>query len=104
MLTGGANGRDFLLSPRLRATLLAEADTNDADPDCRAAFADARTSFDFWPDAKAKGLAVHATLLPHAIEGVCGEAVIVPVAALKALGVNGGLITDMETGLFEVHK
>ena len=99
-----ANGPDLRPSPRLRALVLAEADKNQADPDCRAAFADAKTSFDFWPDARAKGLAVHAQSLPHAIEGACGEAVIIPLAALKALDVSGPLVADIEAGLSQVHK
>ena len=98
---GGAKGPPLRPSPRLRAILLAEADKNQVDPDCREAFADENASFAFWPDAKAKGLAMHADLLPHAIEGICGEAVIIPIEALKGLGVNGPLVADIESGTYQ---
>jgi hypothetical protein len=91
-------GRDRIASPGLTALFRDQAASDIADADCQEAFAHEPLTFLAWPDSKARGLALAAANLPHAVAGVCGEAVIVPVAALKRLGFDAALVRDIETG------
>jgi hypothetical protein len=59
-------------------------------------------NFAFWPDAKAKGLAMRAANLLHWAEGPCSGPVTIPIETLKRLGFDPLLIEDIETGRNQV--
>lgn len=83
------------VAAKLKALYIDQARREDLAPECLAAFADRFLGFDFWPDGKGKGLAMAAQALPHAIEGVCGGPVILPLEALQAAGVDAALVHDI---------
>ncbi|MDR3448372.1 MAG: hypothetical protein P4M15_01245, partial [Alphaproteobacteria bacterium] len=58
----------------------------------------------FWPDAKAKGLAMRAVNLLHWAEGPCSGPVTIPIETLKRLGFDALLIEDIGTGGFHVAE
>ena len=72
---------------------------SDAPPECkdavRAAGASQPPVMEVWPDAKSGGLAVSFEL-PHAVQGVCGEAVTIPIATLRAEGAKPALLEAIE--------
>jgi hypothetical protein len=86
-----------LASSQLTALFVAATD-QDGAPECKEEFEHVDLRFQLWPDAKARGLAMHTSSLPHRVEGVCGGPVTVPLATLKTLGVNAALLRDIETG------
>ncbi len=83
------------VSKQLKSLFIDQARRRALATDCLTAFADPFLGFDFWPDGKAKGLAMAAQALPHAIEGVCGGPVILPLEALQAAGVDAALVHDI---------
>ncbi len=83
-------------SPRLQA-LFVEQSAKES-PECQEEFAHQKLTFQLWPDAKEKGLAMHACCLQHAVEGVCSGPVTISLERLKQLGVNAALVKDIETG------
>ncbi len=100
--TSGLPGE--IASPALTALFIAESEKEGVGADCKEAFAQQKMDFDFWPDAKAKGLAMRAVNLLHWAEGPCSGPVTIPVETLKRLGVNARLIQDIETGNYQVHN
>lgn len=85
-----------LASPQLTALFVAASD-KDSAPECKEEFEHVDLHFQLWPDAKAGGLAMHTSSLPHSVEGVCAGPVTIPLATLKTLGVNAALLRDIET-------
>ena len=61
--------REEIASPALTALFIAESEKEGVGPDCKEAFAEQDMDFAFWPDAKAKGLAMRAVNLLHWAEG-----------------------------------
>jgi hypothetical protein len=100
---GTAPPPDEIASPALTALFIAESDKEGVGADCKEAFAEQEMNFEFWPDAKAKGLAMRAANLPHWAEGPCSGPVTIPAATLKSLGADALLIHDIETGGYEIH-
>jgi hypothetical protein len=95
----GANPpADAIASPALTALFIDESDKEGVGADCKEAFGQQEMTFDFWPDANAKGLAMRAANLLHWAEGPCSGPVTIPVATLKSLGFDKLLIADIETG------
>lgn len=83
-------------SQRLRALFVAQSAKES--PECQEEFAHEELTYQLWPDAKEKGLAMYACCLPHAVEGVCSGPVTLPLERLRQLGVNAALVRDIETG------
>jgi hypothetical protein len=99
---GTAPSPDEIASPALTALFIAESDKEGVGADCKEAFAEQDMNFEFWPDAKAKGLAMRAANLLHWAEGPCSGPVTIPVETLKRLGFDALLIQDIETGRYQV--
>ena len=95
---------DAIASPALTALFLAESEKEGVGADCKEAFAEQEMKFEFWPDAKAKGLAMRAANLLHWAEGPCGGPVTIPIETLKRLGFDARLIQDVETGRYQVAE
>jgi hypothetical protein len=93
---------DTIASPALTALFVAESENEGADADCKEAFGQQEMNFEFWPDAKAKGLAMRAANLLHWAEGPCSGPVTIPMATLKRLGFDASLIEDIATGRYQV--
>ena len=93
-----------IASPALTALFIAESEKEGVGADCKEAFAEQDMDFAFWPDAKAKGLAMRAVDLPHWAEGPCSGPVTIPVETLKRLGVDARLIQDIQAGGYQVHN
>ncbi len=89
-------------SPRLQA-LFVEQSAKES-PECQEEFGRQKLTFQLWPDAQKKGLAMHACCLPHAVEGVCSGPVTISLERLKQLGVNAALIRDIETGVHQTQN
>ncbi len=87
-----------LASPQLTALFIAASD-KDSAPECKEEFEHVNLRFELWPDAKARGLAMHTSSLQHSVEGVCAGPTTIPLATLKTLGVNAALLRDIETSL-----
>ncbi len=60
----GAPGQ-AIASPALTALFIAQSEKEGVGADCKEAFAEQEMNFEFWPDAKAKGLAMRAVNLLH---------------------------------------
>jgi len=101
---GTAAPPEAIASPALTALFIAESEKEGVGPDCKEAFAEQEMNFEFWPDAKAKGLAVRAVNLLHWAEGPCGGPVTIPAETLKSLGFDALLIQDIETGRYQVAE
>lgn len=97
-----SGGAGAIASPALTALFIDESEKEGVGADCKEAFAEQEMKFDFWPDAKAKGLAMRAVNLLHWAEGPCSGPVTIPVEALKQFGFDGSLIKDIETGHYQV--
>jgi hypothetical protein len=93
-----------IASPALTALFVDESEKEGVGADCKEAFGQQEMRFAFWPDAKAKGLAMRAANLLHWAEGPCSGPVTIPVETLKRLGVDALLIQDIETGGFQVAE
>ena len=91
-----------IVSPALTALFVAESEKEGVGTDCKEAFAEQDMDFQFWPDAKAKGLAMRAANLLHWAEGPCSGPVTIPAETLKNLGFDASLIQDIETGRYQV--
>jgi hypothetical protein len=101
---GAAAPADAIASPALTTLFVAESEKEGVGADCKEAFGQQEMKFAFWPDAKAKGLAMRAANLLHWAEGPCSGPVTIPVETLKRLGVDALLIQDIETGGFQVAE
>jgi hypothetical protein len=66
------------------------------DPQCQQVIADTPLSFLLWPDAKADGLVLQPSNLPHVI-AACGVAVTVPIATLRKLGLRADMLDAIES-------
>jgi hypothetical protein len=75
-------------SPKLKALYMKAA---KLDPDCVQALRDTDLQFLLWPDARREGVAVEPSNLPHVI-AACGEDVVIPLPALRQLGVEPALL------------
>jgi len=93
----GAPG-DAIGSPGLTALFVEQSTKEGVGADCQEAFGEQQMNFAFWPDAKAKGLAMRAANLLHWAEGPCSGPVTIPVATLKRLGFDNQLVADIEAG------
>ena len=101
--SGGADlPTDAIASPALTALFIAESEKEGVGADCKEAFAEQQMNFAFWPDAKAKGLAMRAANLLHWADGPCSGPVTIPAETLKSLGFDAQLIQDIETGRYQV--
>ncbi len=58
---------------------------------CRPVLDDPHLGFQVWPDARAGGLEIAAFDLPHVV-AVCAPPLVVSAAALRAMGVDAGLV------------
>jgi hypothetical protein len=94
---------DDIASPQLTALFVA-ASEKESSPECKEEIEHQELRFQLWPDAKAKGLAIHTYGLPHRVEVVCAGPVTIPLEMLKKLGVNAALLWDIETGRHELHR
>ena len=65
-------------------------------------FGEQEMNFDFWPDAKAKGLAMRPANLLHWAEGPCSGPATIPMETLRRLGFDPRLIEDIATGRYQV--
>lgn len=99
---GTAPAADAIGSPALTALFIDQSAKEGVGDDCQEAFDQQPMNFEFWPDAKAKGLAMRAANLLHWAEGPCSGPVTIPVATLKRLGFDASLIEDIETGRYQV--
>ncbi len=99
---GTASPPEEIASPALTALFIAESEKEGVGADCKEAFAEQDMDFAFWPDAKAKGLAMRAVNLLHWAEGPCSGPVTIPLATLKRLGFDAPLVQDIETGRYQV--
>jgi hypothetical protein len=95
---------DAIASPALTALFIDESEKEGVGADCKEAFAEQEMQFAFWPDAKAKGLAMRAVNLLHWAEGPCSGPVTIPIETLKRLGFDAPLIEDIGTGGFHVAE
>ena len=91
-----------IASPALTALFIDQSEKEGVGASCNEAFAEQEMSFTFWPDAKAKGLAMRAANLLHWAEGPCSGPVTIPIETLKRIGFDALLIEDIETGRFQV--
>jgi hypothetical protein len=101
---GTASPPEAIASPALTALFIAESQKEGVGEDCKQAFAEQDMDFEFWPDAKAKGLAMRAVNLLHWAEGPCSGPVTIPAETLKRLGFDALLIQDVETGRYQVAE
>jgi hypothetical protein len=65
------------------------------DHDCKDVVSDPALTLVLWPDAKADGLAVMPSSLPHVVYA-CGPSVTIPTAVLRKLGVDAGLLDTID--------
>ena len=101
--SGGAHlPTDAFASPALTALFVDESEKEGVGADCKEAFAEQEMRFAFWPDAKAKGLAMRAANLLHWAEGPCSGPATIPNETLKRLGFDALLIEDIATGGYKV--
>jgi hypothetical protein len=101
--SGGAHlPTDAIASPALTALFVDESEKEGVGADCKEAFAEQEMNFAFWPDAKAKGLAMRAANLLHWAEGPCSGPATIPNETLKRLGFDALLIEDIATGGYKV--
>ena len=98
---GTAAPTDAIASPALTALFIEESEKEGVGADCKEAFGEQTMNFVFWPDAKAKGLAMRATNLLHWAEGPCSGPATIPIETLKRLGVDALLIEDIATGGYQ---
>ena len=98
---GADTPADAIASPALTALFIDESEKEGVGADCKEAFAEQEMQFAFWPDAKAKGLAMRATNLLHWAEGPCSGPATIPIETLKRLGVDALLIEDIATGGYQ---
>ena len=93
-LTSAADGTRLgvLTSPKLRALYLK---ASKPDAECAQALEGDELPLMLWPDAQAGGVAIQPADLPHVI-AACGPAAIIPVAVLRPMGVDGGLLDAIE--------
>ena len=89
---------DAIAAPALTALFVDQSEKEGVGADCKEAFGEQQMNFAFWPDAKAKGLAMRAANLLHWAEGPCSGPVTIPVETLKRLGFDPLLIEDIEMG------
>ncbi len=80
-----------IASDKLSSLYREGAKRDDADPDCGNVLKDADLAFIAWPDAKAGGLVVSPTTLPHVVRA-CGPEVTIAPDALKASGADPALL------------
>jgi hypothetical protein len=99
---GGNPSTDAIASPALTALFIDASDKEGVGADCQEAFGQQEMTFDFWPDAKARGLAMRAANLLHWAEGPCSGPVTIPAETLRRLSFDGALIEDIETGGYKV--
>ena len=99
-----ATPADAIASPALTALFIDESEKEGVGADCKEAFGQQEMNFKFWPDAKARGLAMRAAKLLHWAEGPCSGPVTISAATLKRLGFDALLIEDIETGRFQVAQ
>ncbi|WP_413988739.1 hypothetical protein ACMDCR_22365 [Labrys okinawensis] len=84
-----------LSSPALTALYVKAVKPADIDPSCQDALDSQPLHFLAWPDAKADGLALLQTDLPH-VTAACGPAATVPMAELRSAGVDPALLDAIE--------
>ena len=61
---------------------------------CAPVLGAAGLGFQLWIDARARGLGIAAAGLPHVV-AVCGPALVVPAAALRAMGARPAILTAL---------
>lgn len=93
-----------IASPELSAFFVKQSQASNPDPDCKDAFAEREMTFQLWPDAAAKGLAMEADNLRSTSIGACGGDVTMPLEMLRKIGAEPALIRDIETGKPWVNK
>jgi hypothetical protein len=67
------------------------------DADCASALRETDLQFMLWPDAAREGVAVQPSGLPH-VMAACGDDAVIPVARLRTLGAEPGLVAAIEAG------
>jgi hypothetical protein len=67
------------------------------DADCASALRETDLQFMLWPDAARDGVAMQPSGLPHAI-AACGDDAVIPLATLRTLGAEPGLVAAIEAG------
>ena len=101
---GTAAPTDAIASPALTALFVDESVKEGVDADCKEAFGEQTMTFVFWPDAKAKGLAMRAADLLHWAEGPCSGPATIPIERLKRLGFDALLIEDIVSGRYQIAE
>jgi hypothetical protein len=91
----GGDGEASVTSDALTALYRKSGKPETVDPQCKDVIAETPLSFLLWPDAKAGGLVLQPSNLPHVV-AACGVAVTIPTAALRTLGANAALIDAIE--------
>ena len=64
---------------------------------CANILEDETMQFQVWPDAAKGGLVLQPSSLPHAV-AACGDAAVIPLAKLRRLGVDAGLLDAIAAG------
>jgi hypothetical protein len=84
-----------LASPALTALYIKAVKPAEIDEGCADALDSQTLHFLVWPDAKANGISLQQTDLSHVV-AACGPAATVPMAELRAAGVDGALLDAIE--------
>lgn len=66
------------------------------DPECKDVVEDPALRFNLWPDAEGGGIQIEPEGLPRAA-AACGDNVLIPVAALRKMGVQPALLDAIES-------
>jgi hypothetical protein len=93
-MTGDGTQIGVISSKALQKLYLQARDLSDSD-ECKAVLSDPEIKLSLWPDAKGGGIAVAPAGLPHAVVA-CADAVTIPTAALRKLGVKAVLLDAID--------
>jgi hypothetical protein len=99
--SAGADGtaRRSVASPWLKELYIKFAHETDADfpQECDDVLQQTDLNFILWPDVKTNGLVLQQTDLPH-VSAACGPSATIPMATLRKIGVDTGLLHAIEAG------
>ena len=97
--TAGDGTQIGVVSSRTLQNLYLQARKSDKkdplDPDCTGVLSDPDLKLSLWPDAKAGGIAVAPSGLPHVV-AACGDSATIPTATLRQLGVKAVILDAID--------
>jgi len=98
---GTSNGADgtvlgTIASAKLGELYRAAAKADGGDAECDDVLKETEFHFILWPDARANGIGLMQMDLPH-VTAACGPALTIPMAKLRELGIDAGLLDAIET-------